>query len=459
MDWTDPQVSDYYKGLISSGMAVGRAVQATNQKFGIAGPAYTQGSAYSQPGGVDFSTGTIGPIGKQTPQGTASTGGKVAPGQATPGTTSGAQTANDNPYATQLDQMVQAFMSQGYDAATARTMAVKILGGAPSTGGSSGPSPAELAIAQQNADTNSRQADIQAAQQAATAAYQAGQQAVAEGNLDLARQQFAEAQKQNGIANQLQTQQNTIAQQNANTNVQNANINQQNADTSAFTAGSNSKIGQANAGIAGFTALNDALNGRQQIGLGGGNLFGNLANTSANLLDAQGKLALQIMTTPRNAIAGLLLNNGVNGMAGASRFNPANLYGMTPATVQGYLNSGAGAAQNAVDYSQKTPDYYDKVGGLLNSLLSGNFVPPMQPGQPTQTQATTTPNPMGVRPVLSATDFAANKAAALNNPNTPLAVANYWNQQQAGAPTNTDALAAANTATMQAFLKAGGKVG
>lgn len=182
-----------------------------------------------------------------------------------------------------------------------------------------------------------RQAEMNAANARAAAS-----SAVAQGNLALAREQFAYAQQQDEIANRLS------------------------ARAQAAT--------EAGLGIRGFEASEQALQGRGGLEAAAAGNLTDLTNILGNLGLQQQQLGLDILTTPRNAVAAFLLGQGQSGDMSWQQFNPSNILGIDAAQFQSYL----GQAQNAINAlltRANQPQEFD-IGAILSGLSqnAGNIM-------------------------------------------------------------------------------------
>lgn len=122
-------------------------------------------------------------------------------------------------------------------------------------------------------------------------------------------------------------------------------------------------------GVSNFSAVEDALLGRANVQARGAENYSSLTNIIGNLLNEQNNLALQIATTPRNAIAGFLMGRGQNGGAAAA-FNPGNLMGINPGMLQGVIQS---ALQSAGQVGVMPAMQQFDVNGIIQGMLgAGN---------------------------------------------------------------------------------------
>lgn len=127
-------------------------------------------------------------------------------------------------------------------------------------------------------------------------------------------------------------------------------------------------LGNAGAlGVSNFSATEDALSNRANVQARGAENYSNLTNIIGSLLNEQNNLALQIATTPRNAIAGFLMGRGQNGGL-ASAFNPSNLLGINPQMLQGVINSALqSAAQVGVMPAMQPFDINSIIQGMVGA--------------------------------------------------------------------------------------------
>lgn len=118
-------------------------------------------------------------------------------------------------------------------------------------------------------------------------------------------------------------------------------------------------------GVSSFSATEDALSNRANVQARGAENYSNLTNIIGNLGSEQAKLALQIATTPRNAIAGFLMGRGQNGGL-ASAFNPGNLLGINPQMIQDVISKAmASAGQVGVMPAMQQFD----TSGIINGMI------------------------------------------------------------------------------------------
>lgn len=186
-----------------------------------------------------------------------------------------------------------------------------------SGGGASGPSAAELAIMQGNLAVNQFSAE-------ANAAYQRAQVALGQGNLELAFQELS-------------------------------NANYWNAQGQA--------LGEGQLGVGAFNAQEGAVQGRGALDLGAADTMSSLVNTLGGLAESQARLGLDILSTPRNAIAGFFLGQGAENPGSA--FSPSRLLGIDPAQIQSVIQDTLMAANSAMTRANQ-PNDID-----LQSILTG----------------------------------------------------------------------------------------
>lgn len=238
--------------------------------------------------------------------------------------------------------------------------------------GIGGPS---LDIARQNANTSSANAAIAAASQRAQEAYQAAIAAVQAGELELAKQQFDAANYWQQVTNQF----------------------------SAVGAGTDI-----------YNAETSNLATRGGLDVSAGNIYGNLVTTVGDLADRQARLGLDILTTPRNAVAGFLIGQGANPETAAQfgQFDVKRLLGIDPGQIQGLIDAATAAARTAQSRADKpaTVDLQDLLSRLAAAADKGVPAPPVASGDTSEggTAAPTVPEaafqrkpqsaPVSVRP-------------------------------------------------------------
>lgn len=198
------------------------------------------------------------------------------------------------------------------------------------------------------------QVGINAAAQRATEAYQQGLIALQMGNLDLARQQFGHAQDMDRRRQLLEEQAFELG-----ANVSNANI-----ALDAYNALQQNNVQRAGLGISGLGTASGIV----------GQLLGQQGELD---MEAQ-RLGLDILSTPRNAIAGALLSRGSNitDATGAQRtFNPQVLapdLGVDSGMLQGLLSQLGGMSSSLLDQSFSPPG-----SDIIESLI-GRFADPYE---------------------------------------------------------------------------------
>lgn len=208
----------------------------------------------------------------------------------------------------------------------------------------------DTASAQTNASANYMNALTNAARQRADQSYQEGQLLVQQGQLDLAEQQFAASEYWTGVANDLSQRQFQLEA--AATPAQIA--------TSMFNA-----------------QTTDAAQ-RGALELGAGNTYSGLASLLGSLATTQAQMGINLLTTPRNAVAAFLLGQGSDPSKAAQfgQFNVERLLGINPAQIQDMI-AGAVSAAEAARTRADTPNtinlqtFLDALSNTARDVSSG----------------------------------------------------------------------------------------
>jgi len=241
------------------------------------------------------------------------------------------------------------------------------------------------------------------AQIAAANARADADRAISEGNLDLARQKRSDENYWNNVAAQ-------------------------------FSAGSQA-LGETNAGISAFNAQSNDRSSRTSGQLGAGNIYGELANLMGNLSVRQQELGLDILSNPRNAVAGFLM--GIGGDPASANafgdFNVQRILGINPQSIQDFVGMAMQAAQQAQQQSQQ-PNSID-----LNALLAGmqgridGLMGNMPAGNP-NTGATPASNDVVKTPVSTPAPKEATthtRVPSTQVVTTPANTGQFWHKNQA----------------------------
>lgn len=219
------------------------------------------------------------------------------------------------------------------------------------------------------ADTLNSQANMMQAE--SDKAYKAAQSALAMGNAEEAKRQFNISQQWEAKRADAEAYNAQSGRMNAQTGQQNANTNQFNADVGRYGA----MTDVANSAEA--SRNNNMLN----MSRGAANQT-NLAQVLGSIADAQGKLGLQIASTPKNAIAGLMIGRGQQpGAAGA--YTPNNVLGFDPNSLTQAIQMAMQSSQQAMQMPAPQFDLNGAMAGLQGMARGGMQGPGITPAPPT----------------------------------------------------------------------------
>ena len=227
---------------------------------------------------------------------------------------------------------------------------------------------------QQSAANTGASVGLGYAQLAASQARAEWEKAIAEGNLELAQQKQADYNHWQSVS----------------------------AEFSALSQANS----EANTGISAYNSLLGERNARTGAGFSAADVYGQLASLTGNLAVQQQQLGLDILTNPRNAIAGFLMGIGADpNSAGAfGDFNVQRILGINPAAINQFIADAAAAAQQAQQAANNPIDInlqdlitglQDRANAIVGGLPTGpdtvNVSTPSAAGPTTKTSGPVTP--------------------------------------------------------------------
>lgn len=140
--------------------------------------------------------------------------------------------------------------------------------------------------------------------------------------------------------------------------------------------------------ISGYGREDAALLGRGELQSRGATNMTALTGILSTLAQAQGELGLKIASTPKNAIAGMMLSRGApmgQAMAGGQSYAPGNSLGFDPGQLQSMIQQAMAAAQQQMQAPPMPSfDMNQVISGLRGAAnyAQTTMPPAMVPGPP-----------------------------------------------------------------------------